>query len=174
MTYAGSVYVSDPAHKQVWLVTPKGVTRAFETGITNANGVVLSPDQTLLYVADTAGQFVYSFRIAADGSLADKELFYHLHVQEGSPGSNADGMTVDTLGNLYVATELGVQVADQAGKVTGIIGKPQRAWLANVAFGGPAFDELYVTSADKVFKRKMRTTGALPFLAPIKPATPRL
>jgi len=174
VTHAGSIYVSDPAHKQVWLVTANGGKRPLETGITNPNGVVLSPDQTLLYVADTAGQFVYSFRIAADGALTDKEPFYHLHVQEGSPGSNADGMTVDTLGNLYVATELGVQVADQAGKVTGIIGKPQRNWLANVAFGGVAFDELYATSGDKVYKRKMRTTGALPFLAPIKPPTPRL
>ena len=81
-----------------------------DTGITNPNGVILSPDQTLLYVGDTAGRFVYSFRLLPDGSLADKEPYYHLHVPEGTPGSNADGMTVDTLGNLYVATELGVQI----------------------------------------------------------------
>jgi gluconolactonase len=174
VTHSGNVYVTDPVHKQVWLVTRGGGTRVVDEGIVRPNGVVLSPDQTLLYVADTAGQFVYSFRIASDGSLTDKEPFYHLHLQEGTSGSNADGMTVDTLGNLYVTTELGVQVADQAGKVTGIISKPQRAWLANVAFGGAAFDELYATSQDKVYKRKMRTTGALPFLPPIKPPTPRL
>jgi gluconolactonase len=174
VTHGGNVYVTDPAHKQVWLVTRDGGTRVVDQGIARPNGVILSPDQSLLYVADTAGQFVYSFRIASDGSLTDKEPFYHLHLQEGTPGSNADGMTVDTLGNLYVTTELGVQVADQAGKVTGIISKPQRAWLANAAFGGAAFDELYVTSLDKVYKRKMRTTGAVPFLPPIKPPTPRL
>jgi gluconolactonase len=173
VTHAGNVYVTDPVHKQVWLITPAG-KRVVDSGITNPNGLILSPDQTLLYVADTAGQFVYSFRIAPDGSLIDKEPFYHLHLQEGTPGSNADGMTVDTLGNLYVATELGVQVADQAGKVTGIISKPQRTWLANVAFGGTAFDELYVTAQDKVYKRKVRTTGARSFLPPIKPPTPRL
>jgi gluconolactonase len=173
VTHAGNIYVTDPAHKQVWLITPAG-KRVVDSGIANPNGVILSPDQTLLYVADTAGQFVYSFRIASDGSLTDREPFYHLHVQEGTPGSSADGMTVDTLGNLYVATELGVQVADQAGKVTGIISKPQRTWLANVAFGGAAFDELYVTAQDKVYKRKVRTTGALSFLPPIKPPAPRL
>jgi len=85
---------------------------------------------------------VYSFRIAADGTLTDKEPFYHLHLQEGLPGSNADGMTVDTLGNLYVTSEVGIQVCDQAGKVTGIIAKPQRGWLANVVFGDAGFDEL--------------------------------
>ena len=174
VTHAGNVYVTDPGHKQVWLVSRTGGKRVVDTGITNPNGVTLSPDQTLLYVADTDGQFVYSFRIAADGSLTDKEPFHHLHLEEGTPGSHADGMTVDTLGNLYVATELGVQVCDQAGKVTGIISKPQRAVLASVAFGGAAFDELYVTSRDRVYKRKMRTAGALPFLPPIKPPTPRL
>jgi gluconolactonase len=174
VTYRGHVYVTDPGHKQVWLVTGGGEKQVVDTGIVNPNGVILSPDQTLLYIADTAGQFVYSFRIAADGSLTDKEPFYHLHLEEGTAASHADGMTVDTLGNLYVTTELGVQVADQAGKVTGIIGKPQRTWLANVAFGGAAFDQLYVTSRDKVYKRRMRTTGALPFLPPIKPPTPRL
>ncbi len=174
VTHAGNIYVSEPAHKQVWLVTAKGDKRIVNTGLAHPNGVLLSPDQTLLYVADTDGQFVYSFRIASDGSLTDEEPFYHLHLQEGTPGSRADGMTVDALGNLYVATDLGVQVCDQAGKVTGIISKPQRAWLANVAFGGASFDELYVTSQDKVYKRKMRTTGALPFLPPIKPPAPRL
>lgn len=174
VTHAGNIYVTEPSRKQVWLVTPTGEKRVVDTGIASPNGVILSPDQTLLYVADTAGQFVYSFRIAPDGSLTDKEPFYHLHLHEGSPGSRADGMTVDTLGNLYVTTELGVQVCDQAGKVTGIISKPQRAWLANAAFGGAAFDELYVASQDKIYKRKMRTTGALSFLAPVKPPTPRL
>jgi gluconolactonase len=174
VSYAGNVYVTDPAHKQVWLVTPKGDARVVDVGIARPNGVVLSPDQTLLYVADTAGQFVYSFRIAADGTLTDKEPFYHLHLQEGLPGSNADGMTVDTLGNLYVTSEVGVQVCDQAGKVTGIIAKPQRGWLANVVFGGAGFDELFVTAGDKVYKRQVRTRSALAFQPPIKPPTPRL
>jgi gluconolactonase len=174
VSYTGNVYVTDPAHKQVWLVTPKGDPRVVDAGIARPNGVVLSPDQTLLYVADTAGQFVYSFRIAADGTLTDKEPFYHLHLQEGLPGSNADGMTVDTLGNLYVTSEVGIQVCDQAGKVTGIIAKPQPGWLANVVFGGAGFDELFVTAGDKVYKRRVRTKGALSFQPPMKPPTPRL
>jgi sugar lactone lactonase YvrE len=83
-------------------------------------------------------------------------------------------MTVDTLGRLYVTTRLGVQVCDQAGRVQGIIAKPQNGWLANVCFGGPNFDELYATCGDKVFKRQTKARGVLPFEAPSKPPTPRL
>jgi sugar lactone lactonase YvrE len=83
-------------------------------------------------------------------------------------------MTVDVQGRLYVTTRLGIQICDQAGRVIGIIPKPHRAWLSNVCFGGPEFNELYISIGDKVFKRKTKTTGALTFRDPIKPAPPRL
>ena len=173
MTHAGNVYVTDPGHKQVWLVSRTGGNRVVDTGITNPNGVTLSPDQTLLYVADTDGQFVYSFRIAADGSLTDKEPFHHLHLEEGTPGSHADGMTVDTLATCMLRPSSECRSAIRR---EGDRDHQQAAarMLASVAFGGAAFDELYVTSRDRVYKRKMRTAGALPFLPPIKPPTPRL
>jgi sugar lactone lactonase YvrE len=65
-------------------------------------------------------------------------------------------------------------VCDQAGRVNAIISKPQRGPLSNAVFGGPAFDELYVTSGDKVYKRKTKAKGVLSFQAPVKPPTPRL
>jgi hypothetical protein len=43
-----------------------------------------------------------------------------------------------------------------------------------VVFGGAAFDELFVTTGDKVYKRRVRTRGALAFQPAIKPPTPRL
>jgi gluconolactonase len=174
VTHEGNVYLSDPPHKQVWLVNPKHEKRVVDSGITQPNGVRLSPDQSLLYVADTRGQFVYSFQIQPDGSLADKQRYFHLHLVDGSTQSGADGMTVDTQGRLYVATELGLQVCDQAGRVNSIILKPQNKWLANVVFGGPKFDTLYVTCGDKVYSRKTKATGVLSYQAPIKPAAPRL
>jgi sugar lactone lactonase YvrE len=125
-------------------------------------------------VADTRGQFVYSFQVQADGWLAYKQRYFYLHLVDGSMQSSADGMTVDTQGRLYVATEMGLQVCDQAGRVNGIIAKPQRSWLANAVFGGPQFDTLYVTCGDKVYKRKTQAKGVLSFQAPVKPAPPRL
>ncbi|HEV2209803.1 MAG TPA: gluconolactonase, partial [Verrucomicrobiae bacterium] len=80
----------------------------------------------------------------------------------------------DTNGNLYVATSIGVQICDQAGRVTGIISKPQDKWLANVVFGGPGLEYLYATCADKVYRRKTKAHGVLSFQAPFKPPAPRL
>lgn len=89
-------------------------------------------------------------------------------------GSGAAGMTVDTLGRLYVTTEMGVQVCDQAGRVNGIISKPERASLSKVVFGGPNLDELYVICGDKIYQRKTKAKGVLSFQSPIKPAAPHL
>ena len=174
VNHRGELYVTDPGSKQVWFISAKGDKRVVDTGITEPNGVILTPDQSLLLVADTQGQFVYSFQIRPDGSVDHKQPFFYLHVPGGSPRSAADGMAVDTNGNLYVATEMGVQYCDQAGRVNGIIAKPHRAWLSNVTFGGPAFDELYVTVGDKVFKRRTKAKGVLTFEEPIKPKVPRL
>ncbi|HTI71414.1 MAG TPA: SMP-30/gluconolactonase/LRE family protein [Candidatus Limnocylindria bacterium] len=174
ITHEGNLYVTDPTHKRVWLVTPDGKKKIVDEGLKFANGVRLSPDQSLLYVADSQAQFIFSYQIAPDGTLACKQKYYYMHVTDGATGSGADGMTLDTEGRLYVATEMGVQFCDQAGRVNGIIRKPQRQWLANVAFGGPQLDELYATCGDKVFKRKTKVHGVLSFQAPIKPPAPGL
>jgi len=170
----GEIYVSDPNNKQVWFISAKGEKRIVDTGIARPNGVVLSPDQSLLLVADTAGQFVYSFQIQPDGSLTHKQPYFHLHLADGATQSSADGMTVDTQGNLYVTTQIGLQFCDQAGRVNGIISKPQRAWLSNVVFGGPNLDELYVTCSNKVYKRRTKAKGVLSFQPPIQPLAPKL
>jgi gluconolactonase len=83
-------------------------------------------------------------------------------------------MTVDTRGTLYVTTEMGLQFCDQAGRVNGIISKPQKAWLSNAVFGGADLDELYVTCGDKVYKRKTKRKGVLSAQAPITPRPPGL
>jgi len=174
VTHKGDIYFTDPGNRKVWFLPKGGKPRVADEGISRPNGIVLTPDQGLLIVADTSGPFVYSFQIQADGSLAHKQKYFHLHLVDGSTQSGADGMTVDAKGNLYVTTEMGLQICDQAGRVNSILPKPQRAWLANVAFGGPNLDELYITCGDKVYKRKTRAKGVLSFQAPVKPDAPRL
>jgi gluconolactonase len=174
VTHKGEVYVSDPNNKQIWFINSKGEKRVVDSGIARPNGVILTPDQSLLLVADTAGQFVYSFQIQPDGSLINKQPFFHLHLADGATQSGADGMTVDAQGNLYVTTQLGLQFCDQAGRVNGIICKPQRAWLSNTVFGGPNLEDLYVTCTDKVYKRKTKAKGVLSYQSPIRPVAPRL
>ena len=176
----GNIYVSDPPNRQVWLVKPNGEKRVVDTNVKNGeglsfpNGVRLTPDQSLLLVADSRGQDIWSYHIEPDGSLSAKQPYHHLRIPDGTMESGADGMTLDTEGRLYVATRLGVQICDQAGRVGGIISKPQNRWLANLVFGGADFSELYACCQDKVYKRKTQAKGIVTTGAPLKPEKPRL
>lgn len=178
VTHEGLIYLTHPAQPDVpasvWRITPQGVkTQVDADGIKYPNGIALSPDQSLLYVADYLSHWVYSYRIAADGSLQDKQKFYHLHMPDTGDEAGADGIRVDRAGRLYVTTRLGLQVCDQPGRVTCIIPTPNGK-VANLAFGGPGFDILYATCGDKVYKRKVKVKGANAYEKPFKPETPRL
>ena len=168
------IYFTDPRNQRVCHIDEDSKVRTVDQGIAFPNGVILSPDQALLYVADTRGQFVYSYQVQPDGSLSHKQRFHHLHVAWDQNDSGADGMTVDTAGRLYVTSRMGVQVCDQAGRVQFIISKPQGGWLSNVVFGGPKLDTLYVTCGDKVFKRKIKAEGVVSWREPIKPPGAKL
>ena len=173
----GSLYVTNPGvgtgPSQVWYVSPKGEKRVVDTGLKFSNGVTLSPDQSLLYVAESRSHWVYSYQIGNDGSLAFKQRYYHLHTPDTADDAGADGLRVDRDGRLYVATRMGVQVCDQAGRVNCIIPTPNGK-VSNLAFGGEAFDTLFATCGDRVYKRKLKVRGARAFQPPIKPAPPRL
>ena len=173
----GEIWFTDPANKRVWFVDTKGNKRVVHEGIERPNGIRLSPDHAWLQVADSYSRWIWSFAVQADGSLAHGHPFHRLElpdeVESGTLRSGADGFTVDTEGFLYVATLLGVQIADPAGRTVGILNKPQQGPLSNVLFAGPDLQTLYVTAGDKVFKRQVRRKGVHPWL-PSLPPRPRL
>ena len=179
VAHNGNIYVTNHLasgsndSSKVWLVKPTGEKRVVDTGLSYASGVTLSPDQTLLYVADSRSHWVYSYQIQPDGSLQYKQRYYWLHESDATDGSLAGGMRVDRDGRLYVATLLGIQVCDQAGRVNAIIPTPNGR-VSNLTFGGESFDALFATCGDKVYKRKLKVKGAQAWDAPNKPAAPRL
>jgi sugar lactone lactonase YvrE len=69
---------------------------------------------------------------------------------------------------------MGIQIADQAGRVNAIIPLPAAGVPSNICFGGPNFDMLYVTSKDKVYRRKFKVRGVNAFETPVKPKRPSL
>jgi gluconolactonase len=174
----GGVYVTNPGWNgvdpsKIWYISPKGEKKVVDSGLRFSNGLCMSPDQSLLYVADSRSHWVYSYQIQPDGSLAHKQKYYHLHVPDTADDSGADGMRTDRDGRLYVATRLGLQVCDQAGRVNCIIPTPNGK-ISNLTFGGPKFDTIYATCGERVYSRKVKVAGANGWQPPVKPAAPRL
>lgn len=135
--------------------------------------LALSPDQTQLYVSNFSSQTVMVYNVQADGGLKNGQAFCYL--DESSDGlCRAHGLCVDTNGLLYVATALGIQVCDQAGRVNFIIPTPQ-GQAYDVCFGGKDLSELFIACGDKIYKRQTKVHGVVSGQQlPIKPAPPKL
>jgi gluconolactonase len=102
------------------------------------NGIAFSPNDKTLYV--TNGGTLVAFDVQGPGILANRRDFAML-----PPGSNGDGMAVDSEGRLYVSSNPGVQVFDPAGKYLGVIPTPRS--VISVAFAGPGKRTLYVVGS---------------------------
>lgn len=173
LLHNGTGYCTDPDNKKIFYFTIKGDKKEVDSGIEFPNGIMTSPDQTLLTVANTRGRFCYSYQIQPNGTLGAKQEYGWLHVTDHLQ-TGADGMAVDTEGRMYVTTSLGVQVLDQLGRVNLILNKPKDAWLSNVIFGGPKRDVLYATCGDSVYKRRINAMGVDSWKEPVKVPKPGL
>lgn len=173
----GGMYVTQPggggSASILWYVSPKGEKTKVDELSGFANGIAMSPDQSLLYVADYRSKWVYSYQVQPDGTLKDKQAYFHLHEPDTAEDAGIDGLRTDRDGRLWAATRMGLQICDPAGRVNGILPTPNGR-VANLAFGGPHFDTVFATCGDKVYKRKVKVKGARSCDEPIKPAPPRL
>jgi sugar lactone lactonase YvrE len=126
------------------------------------NGLVLTPDESLLYIADTTQQHVRVFDVRPDGSLGNGRMFAE-KIQGDTGGTmgtgGPDGMKLDSRGNLYVAANqvLGVWVFNPAGDLLGQIPLPEPP--ANLAFGGDGWSTLFGTSRTSVYRVQMKAAG---------------
>jgi len=145
----------------------------------SGGSICLSPDQSLLYVTG------YHGRIDCLHLRSEPPLFehaQHFYLTENPYGLmfpvDVRAMCVDANGWLYVATSLGVQVCDQAGRVNFIIPTPEPP--KDVCFGGKDLGELFVACEDKnyrthIYKRPTKAHGIVSGqMAPIKPPLPKL
>ena len=178
VSHDGSIYVTNPGWNgvdpsKIYYISPKGEKKIVDTGLKFSNGLCMSPDHTLLYVADSRTHWVYSYQIQTDGSLAHKQKYFHLHTPDTAEDSGADGVRCDRDGRVWVATRLGLQICDQPGRVNCIVPTPNGK-VSNLTFGGEKFDVLYCTCGDRVYSRKVKITGSNGWEAPSKPGTPRL
>ncbi|MFN4261507.1 MAG: SMP-30/gluconolactonase/LRE family protein [Gemmataceae bacterium] len=163
----GGIYFTDPAFRApmplpqektaVYYITPTGQVTRLIDNLPNPNGVILSPDEKTLYVIPTGQADMMAYPILSPGQLGKGRVFCTLQQPEGVKNTGGDGLTVDTKGNLYITSRLGLQVFDPAGKLLGIIELPEQP--ANVTFGGPDHKTLYVTARKSLYTVPMAVTG---------------
>ncbi len=179
VAWNGNIYLTSPDGRErpskLYMVKPDGTRSVVDEGLKFANGLCLSPDQTQLYVTESATHWVWVYRIQPDGSLAHKQKYGWLHVRDTDENAWSDGLKCDRDGRIYVTSLSGIQVMDQLGRVNAIIPvPPSKGQASNLCFGGPDFDILYVSCHDRVFRRKVKVKGVNNFEKPVKPGAPRL
>ncbi len=111
------------------------------------NGLIGTPDGSTLYVADLGDNKTYRYDINSDGTLGNRTLF----ARRGS-----DGMTMDSLGNVYL-TSGAVHVYSPDGTYIGAITSEEPP--ANVTFGGRDGKTLFLTARTAVYAIRMKVSG---------------
>jgi sugar lactone lactonase YvrE len=157
----GSLYVTTNDDKKpntggsVWLVKD-GQKRQVDAGVKFATGMAYRPDQWLLSVAEGHSKWVYSYEIASDGSLKNKERYFHLHVADWDDDAGAESVCYSLEGRQFVATRSGIQISADDGPTQVILPAPNGSRVTAVAIGGSEQDTLFAFCMDKVWRRKIR------------------
>jgi gluconolactonase len=148
-----NVYRYDPKTKQVTVATTGVVKRP--------NGLAFSPDESKLYVIESAEErFFYVFDVTDNGTkLANGRPFITCEKDE-----TPDGFRVDVEGNLWCGWGMsaaldGVKVFNSSGKAIGQIALPERA--ANLCFGGPKRNRLFMSASHSVYSLYVNAQGAV-------------
>jgi gluconolactonase len=163
----GGVYFTDPpfgapmplpqGKAGVYYIAPGGKVTRLIDDLARPNGVSLSPDEKTLYVIPTGPAEMMAYPVKGPGKLGKGKVFCTLQGKGGRKGTGGDGMAIDAKGNLYITSQIGVQVFSPEGKYLGVIAFPEQP--ANVKFGGPDMKTLYVTARTSLYTVKMKAKG---------------
>jgi gluconolactonase len=160
----GGMFLTDPFYRRKWwnhqmmaltneevfyLAPDRKTLRQVTDDLKKPNGITGTPDGKTLFVSDIRAGQTWRYDIQPDGTLTNKTFFCAL---------GSDGMTIDAEGNVYL-TGHGVTVFDKSGKQIDQIDVPEK-WSANVCFGGPDHQTLFITASESLYSIKLRVKGA--------------
>lgn len=156
----GSLYVTSNGDKphgpgSVWLIKD-GQKTALDSGLKFATGMAYRPDQWLLSVAEGHSKWVDSYQINDDGTLTNKERFFHLHVADWDDDAGAESVCYSIEGRQFVATRSGIQISADDGPTQVILPVPDGSRVTGVCLGGRDGDTLFAFCGNKIWKRKVR------------------
>ncbi len=170
----GRLYVTDLTGGAVYRIDGPGrVARILAAPeIERPNGIQISPDDRTLYLVEAnqapgGSRLIRSYDLQPDGTVRNMQVHYNF-----SPGRSADGMSIDTQGNLYASaglnrlrgtaetldTKAGVHVISPQGKLLTFI-PIEEDTITNNAFGGPDMRTLYITAGKTLYKVPTQIAG---------------
>jgi sugar lactone lactonase YvrE len=120
------------------------------------NGLAFSPDETTLYVDDTARFHIRSFAVGADGSVSGGNVWAELKPR-GDERGVPDGMKVDVDGHVFCTGPGGVWVLSDNGRPLGRILMPEVT--ANLAWGDADWRTLYLTGSTSLYRLRLNVRG---------------
>ncbi|QGJ69769.1 Glutathione peroxidase [Planctomycetales bacterium 10988] len=163
----GGIYFTDPSFRApepmpqdtlgVYYRRPNGKIIRVVEDLPNPNGIILSPDETKLYVIPSGQAEMMVYPVKSPGKVGKGKVFCTLKQAEGQSGRGGDGLTIDTQGNLYITSGLGLQVFRPDGSMVGIVEVPEKP--ANVTFGGPENSTLFITARTGLYRAQTTATG---------------
>ncbi len=163
----GSVYFTDPSFglgtppkwkelsfNGVFRVAPDGELVLLIDDFELPNGLAFSPDETVLYINDTAKGHIRAFDVSEDGSIGNGRVLAELNGQEGG---RPDGMKVDQQGNVYCTGPGGFWITQPDGKNLGRVMMPEQP--ANFAWGDADWQTLYFTARTGIYRMRLSVPG---------------
>jgi gluconolactonase len=163
----GSLWFTDPdlrvpfaerelPYAGVYRITPEG-TLTLMADCEYPNGLAFSPDERVLYVANTRWtQYIHAFELDAAGTVVRRRIFAEMASDDDKNGV-PDGMKVDAEGRLFCTGPGGTWVFAPDGTRLGIIRTPEVP--ANICFGGPDLRTLFLTARTSVYTLRVHVPG---------------
>jgi gluconolactonase len=160
--YEGDASPSEIGASHVYRIDPSsGAVEAVATDFEKPNGIAFTADEKKLYVVDTGfshgedlPRHMRVFDVGSDGrTLSDGRIFATCDV------GLFDGMRLDVFGNVWSSAGDGVRCYAPDGTLLGKIRVPEV--VANVAFGGPKRNRLYICGTTSLYAAYVKTRGAL-------------
>jgi gluconolactonase len=155
--YEGFRAEPEQAHRNVYRVADDGTIAAVVSDFLQPNGLAFSPDEKLLYIADSgsshsqgAPRHIRVFDVVEGRSLANGRVFCEV---DGTP----DGMRVDIFGNVWTSGGKAVHCFAADGTLLGSIRLPET--VANLTFGGIRGNRLFITATTSVYSVFVATNG---------------
>lgn len=161
----GGIYFTDPRYgnrddveldaEAVYYLAADGTLSRVIDDLVRPNGLILSPDEKTLYVADNAARKLIAYDIAEPGRLENPRPFSPMGPGHGG---GCDGMSIDALGRVYATGDEGVYLFNPDGTQAALIATPERPANCTLARDGKT---LYITARTSLY-RVVLGTGAAP------------